>query len=106
MNEKAIHERLVEHGQTLFRAPKQLIQFTRDDLQGESASPGISQHDGPAMLGDRTELVQGTRAGARGLLLYISEIKPANPFSKRKHGHNHYHRLIEEECPTPMISST
>jgi|SRR5205809_536266 len=31
MNEKAIHDRLVEHGQTLFRAPKQLIQFTRLD---------------------------------------------------------------------------
>jgi hypothetical protein len=30
MNEKAIRDRLVEHGQTLFRAPKQLIQFTRD----------------------------------------------------------------------------
>jgi len=29
MNDKAIRDRLVEHGQTLFRAPKQLIQFTR-----------------------------------------------------------------------------
>jgi uncharacterized HhH-GPD family protein len=30
MNEKAIRDRLLEHGQTLFRAPKQLIQFTRE----------------------------------------------------------------------------
>ena len=29
MNEKAIRDRLVEHGQKLFRAPKQLIQFTK-----------------------------------------------------------------------------
>ncbi|MFH0980458.1 MAG: iron-sulfur cluster loop [Planctomycetota bacterium] len=29
MNEKSIRDRLVEHGQTLFRAPKQTIQFTR-----------------------------------------------------------------------------
>lgn len=29
MNEKVIRDRLVEHGQTLFRAPKQLIQFTK-----------------------------------------------------------------------------
>jgi len=29
MNEKAIRDRLVEHGQTLFRSPKQLIQFTK-----------------------------------------------------------------------------
>lgn len=29
MNEKPIRDRLVEHGQTLFRAPKQLIQFTK-----------------------------------------------------------------------------
>ena len=28
MNEKAIRDRLVEHGKELFRAPKQLIQFT------------------------------------------------------------------------------
>ena len=28
MNEKSIRDRLVEHGQTLFRAPKQLIKFT------------------------------------------------------------------------------
>jgi len=30
MNEKVIRDRLVEHGQTLFRAPKQLIPFTRE----------------------------------------------------------------------------
>ena len=30
MNEKSIRDRLVEHGQTLFRAPKQLIQFTKE----------------------------------------------------------------------------
>ncbi len=30
MNEKAIRDRLVEHGQTLFHAPKQLIQFTKN----------------------------------------------------------------------------
>ena len=29
MNQKAIRDRLVEHGQALFRAPKQLIQFTK-----------------------------------------------------------------------------
>lgn len=29
MNENSIRDRLVEHGQTLFRAPKQLIQFTK-----------------------------------------------------------------------------
>ena len=29
MNEKAISDRLVEHGKTLFRAPKQPIQFTK-----------------------------------------------------------------------------
>jgi endonuclease III len=29
MNEKAIRDRLVEHGQTLICAPKQLIQFTK-----------------------------------------------------------------------------
>ena len=29
MNEKAIRDRLVEHGETLFSAPKQLIQFTK-----------------------------------------------------------------------------
>lgn len=29
MNEKAIRDRLVEHGETLFNAPKQLIQFTK-----------------------------------------------------------------------------
>jgi len=28
MNEKAIRDRLVEHGETLFKAPKQRIQFT------------------------------------------------------------------------------
>ncbi len=30
MNEKAIRDRLVEQGQTLFHAPKQLIQFTKN----------------------------------------------------------------------------
>jgi uncharacterized HhH-GPD family protein len=30
MNEKAIRDRLVEHGQILFRAPKQFIQFTKE----------------------------------------------------------------------------
>lgn len=29
MSEKAIHDRLVEHGQTLFHAPREMIQFTR-----------------------------------------------------------------------------
>lgn len=29
MNENNIRNRLIEHGQTLFQAPKQLIQFTR-----------------------------------------------------------------------------
>ena len=29
MNEKTIRDKLVEHGQTLFHAPKQLIQFTK-----------------------------------------------------------------------------
>lgn len=29
MNDTAIRDRLIEHGQTLFRAPKQLIQFTK-----------------------------------------------------------------------------
>jgi endonuclease III len=29
MNERAIRDRLVEHGQTLFSAPKELIQFTK-----------------------------------------------------------------------------
>jgi uncharacterized HhH-GPD family protein len=29
MNERSIRDRLIEHGQTLFRAPKQLIQFTK-----------------------------------------------------------------------------
>lgn len=30
MNDKSIRDRLVEHGQTLFNAPKQLIQFTKE----------------------------------------------------------------------------
>lgn len=30
MNEKGIRDRLVEHGQTLFRAPKALIRFTKE----------------------------------------------------------------------------
>jgi hypothetical protein len=29
VNEKAIHDRLVEHGQKLFNAPKQLNTFTK-----------------------------------------------------------------------------
>ena len=44
MNETAIRDRLVEHGQTLFRAPRDLIQFTRDPdanalLNGLAAHP-------------------------------------------------------------------
>lgn len=32
MNDKSIRDRLVEHGETLFHAPKQPIQFTKDPL--------------------------------------------------------------------------
>ncbi len=35
MSEKSIRDRLVEHGQELFIAPKQVIQFTREPLADE-----------------------------------------------------------------------
>jgi len=35
MSEKSIRDRLVEHGQKLFSAPKQVIQFTREPLADE-----------------------------------------------------------------------
>ncbi|MBM4143129.1 MAG: hypothetical protein FJ225_06020 [Lentisphaerae bacterium] len=43
MNEKAIRDRLVEHGQTLFRAPKQVIQFTRDP-QADALLNDLTSH--------------------------------------------------------------
>jgi len=43
MNEKAIRDRLVEHGQTLFRAPKQLIQFTREP-QADALLNDLTNH--------------------------------------------------------------
>jgi endonuclease III len=43
MDEKTIRDRLVEHGQTLFRAPKQLIQFTRDP-QADALLNDLTDH--------------------------------------------------------------
>jgi uncharacterized HhH-GPD family protein len=43
MNEKAIRDRLVEHGQALFRAPKQLIQFTKDS-QADALLNDLTNH--------------------------------------------------------------
>jgi endonuclease-3 len=43
MNEKAIRDRLVEHGQILFHAPKQLIQFTREP-QADALLNDLTNH--------------------------------------------------------------
>lgn len=43
MNEKAIRDRLVEHGKTLFRAPKQLIHFTRE-TQADALLNDLTNH--------------------------------------------------------------
>lgn len=43
MNEKSIRDRLVEHGQTLFRAPKQLIKFTREP-QADALLNDLTNH--------------------------------------------------------------
>ena len=43
MNEKAIRDRLVEHGQTLFRAPKALIQFTKEP-QADALLNDLTDH--------------------------------------------------------------
>jgi endonuclease III len=43
MNGTAIRDRLVEHGRTLFHAPKQLIQFTRE-AQADALLNDLTQH--------------------------------------------------------------
>ena len=43
MNENNIRDRLVEHGEALFRAPKQLIQFTVEPL-ADSLLNDLSEH--------------------------------------------------------------
>lgn len=43
MNEKAIRDRLIEHGQTLFRAPRQLIRFTKE-LQADTLLNDLTNH--------------------------------------------------------------
>lgn len=43
MNENTIRDRLVEHGEALFRAPKQLIQFTREP-QADSLLNDLTEH--------------------------------------------------------------
>lgn len=43
MNEKSIRDRLVEHGQTLFRTPKQLIKFTREP-QADALLNDLTNH--------------------------------------------------------------
>jgi len=43
MNQKAIRDRLVEHGETLFGAPKQLIEFTREP-QADALLNDLAQH--------------------------------------------------------------
>lgn len=42
-NEKSIRDRLVDHGQTLFRAPKQLIQFTKEP-QADALLNDLTNH--------------------------------------------------------------
>lgn len=43
MNQNTIRDRLVEHGEALFRAPKQLIQFTRKP-QADSLLNDLTEH--------------------------------------------------------------
>jgi len=43
MNENTIRDRLVEHGQTLFRAPKQLIEFTSEP-QADALLNDLTDH--------------------------------------------------------------